>query len=134
MPAQSRTFSVTIAAPADRVYAFASDPRHLPAWAPGLCTAVRPDGDGWIVTTPHGDLALHFAPRNDYGVLDHVVTVAPGVNVVVPMRVVANGDGAEVIFTLFRMPGMDDGRWAADAALVDADLRRLQRMCEDRFG
>lgn len=44
------------------------------------------------------------------------------------MRAVANGDGTEVIFTLFRQPGMDEAIWARDEEWVKRDLERLKQV------
>jgi len=126
----SRTLSVSIARPADDVYGFVADPLNLPRWAEGLGSAVRETGDGWIVDSANGPIGLRLASRNAFGVLDHWVTVAPGVEVYVPMRVMANGAGAEIIFTLFRTPGMSDAAFAADAARVQRDLEHLKRLLE----
>src|SRR5690349_18815948 len=114
MPSQSRFVSEYIDRPADAVYAFASDPANLPRWAAGLGA---------------GD-SVAFAPRNAFGVLDHVVTTASGETVAVPMRVVPDGDGAEVVFTVRRLPGMSDGELDRDAAAVAADLATLKRLVE----
>lgn len=46
------------------------------------------------------------------------------------MRVVPNGDGSEVVFTLFRQPGMTDEQFAADAAWVAKDLAALKAVFE----
>ena len=71
-----------------------------------------------------------MTPRNDFGVLDHTVTVAPGVHVTNPMRVVPNADGSEVLFTLFQPPGMSDEQFRADARLVRGDLVSLKAALE----
>ena len=112
---ESRTLSVRIERPAAEVYAFASVPRNLPRWAAGLGGAVTPDGADWRIETPQGALRLRFAAPNAHGVLDHAVTLPDGSVVEVPMRVVPNGDGAEVLFTLFRQPGMSEADFARDA-------------------
>lgn len=127
-----RTLSVSIARPADEVYRFVADPLNLPCWAEGLGGAVQKTADGWIVDTPNGPLDLRFAPQNDFGVLDHWVGVKPGEVVYVPMRVIANGTGSEILLTLLRMPGMSDAAFAADAAQVQRDLERLKRLLESR--
>jgi hypothetical protein len=63
--------------------------------------------------------------------LDHTVIPAPGVEIYVPLRVVANGDaGSEVLFTLFRQPGMSDEKFAADAKWVLSDLQKLKALLE----
>jgi hypothetical protein len=46
------------------------------------------------------------------------------------MRVVPNGSGSEVIFILFRQPGISDARYAEDMKLVDRDLRTLKELLE----
>lgn len=127
----SRTLSISIARPVDEVYRFVAEPLNLPRWAGGLGGAVRKTGDGWIVDSVNGPLGLRFAPRNAFGVLDHWVSVAPGTEVYVPMRVIANGAGAEIVFTLFRTPGMSDADFSADAAQVQRDLEHLKRLVEE---
>ncbi len=73
-----------------------------------------------------------FAQRNEYGVLDHDVTLPSGEVVYNPMRVIAGGNGCEVVFTLRRRPGMSDEDFRADADAVAADLTRLKRVLEGR--
>ncbi len=53
------------------------------------------------------------------------MTLPDGLTVRVPMRVVANGDGSEAIFTIFRLPGVDDAAFAADIGGVERDLAAL---------
>ena len=127
---QSRTLSVSIDCPPHRVYAFVSNPENLPRWAAGLCKSVSKSEAGWIVETPQGPMNLHFVENNDLGVLDHYVSPAPGVEVFVPMRVLPNGSGSEVLFTLFQLPGMSDEKFAEDAELVACDLETLKRVLE----
>jgi hypothetical protein len=68
-------------------------------------------------------MKVQFTGRNDFGVVDHFIYPAPGVEIYVPMRVIANGTGSEVIFTLFRLPEMSDEKFAEDAGWVARDLR-----------
>ena len=60
------------------------------------------------------------------GILDHDVIFPDGAIVHNPLRVLANDAGAEVVFTLFRLPGVDDAEFDRDADLVRADLARLR--------
>jgi hypothetical protein len=46
------------------------------------------------------------------------------------MRVLANGSGSEVVFTLFRLPDMSDEKYAEDMQLVERDLRGLKDILE----
>jgi hypothetical protein len=130
MLASSKTFSVAIQCPPARVYAYVSDPENFPRWVTSFCLSARKQEDEWVVETTNGPIKLRFAQKNSFGVLDHTVTVAPGVQVQVPMRVVANGDGSEILFTLFQQPGMSDAQFATDAGMVERDLHTLKTILE----
>ena len=130
MLSESRQIAEYIDRPPTEVYDYASNPANLPQWAPGLGTAVEEVDGRWFVDTPGGRVAVAFAPRNDFGVLDHHVTPPSGEVVYVPMRVMANGTGSEVVFTLRRLAGMTDDEFTRDEGLVAADLARLKRILE----
>jgi len=115
--------------PAD-VYAYVSDPRNLPAWASGLSVSIDRVGDEWVAESDLGRITVEFAPANPYGVLDHVVTLPDGTAIDNPLRVVPNGDGSDVIFSLFQMPSADLDAFEADAAAVVRDLARLKVVLE----
>ena len=105
---------MTIDRPAGDVYAFVSDPKNLPAWASGLSAAVK----------------VRFVERNPFGVLDHYVRVDSGQEVYMPMRVFPNGEGAEVLITVFRQPGVSDEKFAEDTHWVRRDLEALKTLLE----
>lgn len=132
----SQTVAVSIACSPARAYEFVRDPRNLPQWANGLCLSVRPAteedaaGADWIAETPHGPVGLSFVERNDFGVLDHYVSPSPGMQIYVPLRVLHNQEGCEVVFTLFRQPGMTDQHFASDAAMVRRDLEALKQILQ----
>ncbi|MBR0652692.1 SRPBCC family protein [Roseomonas terrae] len=125
-----RILTVAIERDARDVYAFASQPKNLPRWAAGLGSGVTRDGDDWLVDAPQGRLRMRFAPRNDYGVIDHTVILPDGSEVDVPVRILPNASGAEVIFALFRQPGMSDADFERDATAVAGDLATLKRLLE----
>lgn len=122
--------SVTVARPVSDVYDFARDGVNLPRWASGLGGAVHPDGDAWIAEGPLGRVRVRFEPRNALGVLDHDVTLPAGEVVHNPMRVVPNGAGCTVIFTLVRLPGVSAEKFRDDARWVQRDLNRLKELVE----
>lgn len=114
-----------------KVYAFASMPENMPFWASGLASGLAPAGEDWIADGgPIGKVRVRFAPKNEYGVIDHSVTMPNGLVVNNALRVVPNADGAEVIFTLLHLPGMDDAAFEADAAHVAHDLETLKELME----
>ena len=118
------------ASPAE-VIAFAGNPANLPAWAVGLSSGIRNQGGRWITDSPMGTVEVRFRPGTELGILDHDVIFPDGTSVHNPLRVLANGTGAEVVFTLFRLPGVDDAAFDRDAAMVRADLDRLRARLED---
>ena len=108
----------------------APNPVDLPRGAKGLGGSIEHVDGEWIADSPMGRVKVRFAPKNDLGVLDHDVVLPSGETVRNPMRVVANGDGSEVIFTLFRRPGVGGEDFAADARAVQRDLEVLKELLE----
>jgi hypothetical protein len=129
---QARTVTVSIACPARRVYDFVSNPKNLPAWAAGLGRSVSNIDGRWVVQTSSGPLGVRFVDRNDFGVLDHHVTLPSGEEILVPMRVVGDGADSEVMVTVFRLPGMSGKKFARDVTLVERDLQALKRTLEGK--
>jgi hypothetical protein len=84
----------------------------------------------WVLDSPGGRIVVAFAPRNKFGVVDHYVTTPSGETVYVPMRVIADGAGSELVFTVRREPEMSDADFERDAAAVAADLATLKRLVE----
>ena len=132
---QSRHVSVWIEAAPEAVYEFAADPHEWPRWAAGLAEGgLRQTADGWVADSPMGQVTVEFSPPNEFGVLDHVVTLPSGEAVYNPLRVIPGGVGegrCEVLFTVRRRAGMTDEDLDADAAAVAADLETLRRLLED---
>ena len=113
------------------VYAYAADPANLSSWAAGLARQPGQLVDGaWVVNSPMGRVVVTFASPNELGVLDHHVTLPSGETVYNPMRVIPNGDGCEVLFTVRRRAGMTADDLAGDVAAVTADLATLRRLME----
>jgi hypothetical protein len=127
---KARTLTVSINREPGAVYAFASNLEHLPKWATAFARSIKRSGGEWVIETEQGPVKVRMAPKNDMGVLDHYVSPAPGVEVYVPMRVVANGPGSEVIFTIFQYPDMSDEQFNRDIGLVERDLNSLKRVLE----
>ena len=128
----SRHISTHIDRPVREVYEYASNPANLPAWAPGLCTSIEQVDGRWVADSPMGRIVVGFAPPNGFGVLDHDVTVESGETFHNPMRVIRNGAGCEIVFTLRRRPGTSDEDHDRDAEAVLADLVTLRRTMEHR--
>ena len=131
MTAEARTLGIAIARDWRDLYEEFHRPEAFARWASGLSEAGLHEEDGeWRGQGPQGPIRVRFTPRNDYGILDQVVTPESGPDITIPLRILANGDGAEVILTLFRQPGMDDATFARDAEWVEKDLATLKRVAE----
>lgn len=126
---RAHTVSVGIAADPKAIYAYASDPANLPSWAPGMVKSIRKVGAKWVAQTPLGEVTFRFAAANELGVLDHDVE-AGGRTFHNPMRVVPNGDGGEVLFTLVQLPEVTDQQFQQDMDTVRADLNKLRTLLE----
>jgi len=128
---QARTYSISIRHEWKTLYGRIWRPDFFPKWAAGLSESdLRAEGDDWIADGPEGGIRIRFTPHNDHGVMDHWVDLGDGKTIHVPLRVVQNGDGAEVMLTLYRQPEMDDERFSADAKLIMRDLRALKTLIE----
>jgi hypothetical protein len=132
-PAESKTITVAIAREWHEVYAFMEHPLSFAQWASGLGKPLNGAGSQWTFESADGQpVTVRFTPRNPYGVLDHYVSSAQGDEIYISMRAIPNGDGTEVLFTLFRTATMSDAQFAADAQSVERDLAELKRFLEKR--
>ncbi len=127
---EARTIGISIQRPWGEVYEFARVPENFPTWASGFASALREQGAEWVAETPDGLAKVRFSEPNPFGVLDHHVTLPSRDEISIPLRVVANGDGSEVIFTLFRLPEMTDEAFERDVGLVTNDLNALKALLE----
>jgi hypothetical protein len=128
-----RHISVGIERPYVDVYAFLAEPANFPRWAEGLGQSFKHlEGAYWIAETPLGRMRLRFTRPNAFGILDHALLPESGPEMNNPMRVIANGNGSEVVFTLFQRPGMSDEEFARDAAWVQKDLAALKALLEEK--
>lgn len=101
-------------------------PDFFPKWASGLSNAgLTQQGAHWVANGPDGKVKIRFTEHNPYGVMDHYIDTGAGREVYVPLRVVANGTGADIVITLFRQPLMSDEKFTADIDWVKRDLNQL---------
>lgn len=118
MARQGRQLSVSISRPAAEAYEFLSRPENFPKWA------------SWASRTAHSPAAVRFMDRNSYGILDHSIRLARGGSAYVPLRVVADSEGCQLVLTLFRHPDTTEENFAADAEWVMRDLVAAKRILE----
>jgi hypothetical protein len=114
------------------VGAFLADHRNLPKWAQGLSAGISEENGVVISESPMGKVQLRFAAGAEHGIFDHDVTLPDGTSFHNPMRVLKNDTGSEVVFTLYRWPGMTDDAYEQDAATIVTDLDRLADLLTSR--
>src|SRR3954452_16870971 len=131
MVQESVHVGTTIDRAAGDVYEYAARTTNLSKWAAGLAHRPVEGIDGRrVVDSPLGRVVVAFTPANEYGILDHDLTLPSGHTVTNPLRVIANGDGCDVVFSVRRQPGMSDADFAADVESVTEDLATLRSIME----
>ena len=90
------------------VYDFISNLENLPRWAPKTFPSIKEMNGEWVVETQQGKIKVVLTERNNFGILDHHVKLTSGVEIYIPMRVIKNANGSEVMLTVFQTPEMTD--------------------------
>lgn len=125
-----KNISISISKPTETVYQFASNPANFPVWVEFIKSMTKETENIWFAETDLGNLKIEFVPKNQFGVIDHLVTLPDGSTVNNPMRVIENGKGSEFIFTLFWIPNRTEEEFNQDAKLVENDLKKIKRKLE----
>lgn len=127
----SRTITLSIDRPVAMVAAFLAEPLNYPKWA--AITGPKFEHRGglvWLVDTPMGPRLIQFIPPNPYGVVDHATYKEGDEPIFMPMRVVANEEGTELIYTFFQRPGMSDEALESTIEWIRSDLWVLKSVLE----
>jgi hypothetical protein len=134
---ETSTLSVTIDAPFEQVVGDLADPATHPEWATQFFAGPaerRPDGTYTVdVPSMGGTARMSVDVDADRGVVD--LYLAPGdapFGPALPIRVVPNGDGVDVLFTLARFPGMTDEQWQGGLVGMRHELENLKARLESR--
>jgi hypothetical protein len=130
---QVRHVSISIDRPPGDVYRVVSNVDNLPKWATGLVgsgTVGKVNGE-WIVSGGTlGRVKVRFTAPNELGVLDHDVVLESGETFHNPIRVIPNGAGSELVFSVFRQPDVSPEQFERDLRAVQKDLEILKGLLE----
>ena len=134
---QTSTVSVTIDAPFERVVADLADGSTHPEWATRFFDgpATRREDRTFDVRVPSmgGPARMSVESMPERGVIDLLLAPAGApFGPPLPIRVVPNGTGVDVLFTLARFPGMTDEQWQEGLAGMVAELDSLKARHERR--
>ena len=125
----SRTLSLTIPRHWLDLYETIWKPEFFPKWASGLTSStLEPEGNRWRARGPQGTVKIRFTPHNPFGVMDHWIDTGFGKEIYMPMRVIANEQGAEVIVTVYRQPLTSEEKFKQDIEWVSKDLEKLNQI------
>ncbi|ORM52311.1 polyketide cyclase [Pantoea conspicua] len=125
----SRTLSLTIPRHWLDLYETIWKPEFFPKWASGLTNStLEPEGNRWRARGPQGTVKIRFTPHNPFGVMDHWVDTGFGKEIYMPMRVIANEQGAEVMVTVYRQPLTSEDKFKQDIEWVSKDLEKLNQL------
>jgi hypothetical protein len=128
---KSDTKTITIERDEQTVYEYVANPENLPTWAKGFARSIRRADEAWIIETPHGEhLNIRYVTDADFGIVDFYISPTPGVEFVVPSRVVRNGTGVEYIFTQFQLANMSDAVFDGQVRTLTQELTILKNTLE----
>ena len=131
----SSTLAITIDAPLEQVAADLADPTSHPEWATEFFSGpVVPTPDGeFRATVPRmgGDVRLRVDTDRACGRVDlYLAPLDAPYGPPLPIRVVPNGDGCDVLFTLNRFPGTPDEAWEEGLTSMRRELENLRSRYE----
>jgi uncharacterized protein YndB with AHSA1/START domain len=124
---RSETRTVSIAAPPRAVLDVVGDPRRFPDWAPAFARSVRPEGDDWLVNSGAGERRIRVVVAPDQGTVDLLDAGRPTRGAF--LRVLPNGEGSELVFTLFFPDGTAEQAVIQQMAVVEDELRAVRSLC-----
>ncbi|MFG1174739.1 polyketide cyclase [Erwiniaceae bacterium CAU 1747] len=125
----SHTLSIAIPRNWVDLYETIWKPEFFPEWVSGLSnTPLEQDGNIWRGKGPQGAINVRFTEHNPYCIMDHYVDTGLSKEIFVPMRIVANGSGSQVLITLFRQPLLSDERFAQELERIRQDLQTLHTL------
>ena len=121
-----KNISISIDKSADKVYQFASSPENFPLWVEFIKSMTKETENLWLAETDLGNIKIQFVPKNEFGIIDHLVILPDTSTVNNSMRVIDNGTGSELVFTLFWMPNRTEEEFNQDEKLVEKDLTKIK--------
>lgn len=125
----SKTHSLVIQAPPEKVFGFLSKAENLPKWAVAFCHNIERRAGRWWVATPGGELQFRIDADAKTGVLDMFVGPTDEQMELAPARVIGLPGGRSLfLFTAIQYPGTNDEVFEAQChALVSRELPELKR-------
>ncbi|WP_036391033.1 SRPBCC family protein [Micromonospora chokoriensis] len=130
---RSDSYSVSISAPVDFVWATLATVADWPRFSP-FALRVRPESPGtFTVTSPTGDVRLTSHFDEALRLLDHTVTLADGTDVFIPYRVTPNHRGSELIMTNVKSPTDSAAEYEEQLGWMRTELANAKTYVEECY-
>ena len=130
MTFQTTHISISINCSKENVYGFASNPENFHEWLAFIQSVSKKSDRIWNAESSLGKIEIELSKENEFGIIDHTVTLPDSTKVYNPLRVIENGKGSEITFTLFKLPNKTQEEFNADSNLVKHDLETLKDILE----
>ncbi len=125
----SHTLSVAIPRNWVDLYETIWQPAYFPKWLSALNQGeLQPDGDRWQGNGAGGPVKVRFSEHNPWCIMDFYINGGYSKEIFVPMRIVANESGSQLLLTLFRQPLQSDDKFAAELDVARGDLEKLRAL------
>jgi len=133
---ETATVRVSVDRPFDQIVRDLADPIAHTEWATEFFAGqAEPIGRAEVrVDVPRmgGPARMRIAAEPEAGVIDlYLAPEGKPYGVPLPVRVVRNGDGADVLFTLTRFPGMPEALWKEGVESMERELAAFKRRHEN---
>ncbi|MER7455820.1 SRPBCC family protein [Micromonospora sp. NPDC126480] len=130
---RSDSYSVSISAPVDFVWATLANVAGWPRFSP-FALEVRPmSADTFVVASPTGDVQLTSHFHEELRLLDHTVTLADGTEVFIPYRVAPNHRGSELIMTNVKSPADSAAEYEKQLGWMRTELENAKTYVEECY-
>lgn len=125
----SHTVSLAIQRNCIDLYETIWKPDFFPKWVSALGQGpLEQDGNSWKSQGPHGPVKARFTDHNAFCIMDHYIDSGYSKEIFIPMRIVANEEGAQVLVTVFRQPLLSDEKFAQRLESAQHDLQTLHNL------
>ena len=127
------TRAITIARPYAVVLTYLSDPTRYSEWAVEYFTSpvTAIDENTYRMQTTLGPMRFRISVDHAIGAVDLYITgVDQPFSYSLPIRVLNNQDGVDVLFTLAREDFLSDDRWVESLAMLERELVILKSILE----
>jgi hypothetical protein len=122
------TRSLGIAATPAAVHAYLSDGHNLPAWAPGFAPRVRAAGESWVISRADVEFTIDVRADPRSGTVDFLAAGDHARGLFA--RVLPNGTGSELQFTIMFAPDTPEEVVLAQTITLETELGAVRAACE----